>query len=402
MQGLNMAAAGGHPPSAAAALPPSKDLKQGHESAAERPTKSVGGGAGGGHNDNSASSVSPAINGGGPPTSHASGGGGSGGGSGVSSSSGGGGGSSSSSGGPPKKMSWATVASQPAKPTPSAVKNKKPGVLSPPVLPGKPNLDIGTWEGGVAAPAAPPPVHQNGGGPPPLMSIPPPSGPPKQSGPPQRGGGGGWAGVAGPRGGGGRPPSGGGPPPPMGNGFNPVTHGAGGGPMAHPQPPPSHPVLDSLKSTNNYNPREFDLNPKNARFFVVKSYSEDDIHRSIKYEIWCSTGRMRAMGYLVNSISNGINSWPGHLKYIFFMELPANKKLNLYLNLKVQNTSCTKKIVCKPRVQEFTKLSEHNLANKHIFCLFLYAQLFLACKHYFPTILEHKKKSTAVVCFLQA
>merc|ERR1719206_1481370 len=29
--------------------------------------------------------------------------------------------------------------------------------------------------------------------------------------------------------------------------------------------------------------------PKNARFFVVKSYSEDDIHRSIKYEIWCST-----------------------------------------------------------------------------------------------------------------
>lgn len=26
-----------------------------------------------------------------------------------------------------------------------------------------------------------------------------------------------------------------------------------------------------------------------SRFFVIKSYSEDDIHRSIKYEIWCST-----------------------------------------------------------------------------------------------------------------
>ncbi|ESO12741.1 hypothetical protein HELRODRAFT_62837, partial [Helobdella robusta] len=26
-----------------------------------------------------------------------------------------------------------------------------------------------------------------------------------------------------------------------------------------------------------------------ARFFVIKSYSEDDIHRSIKYQIWCST-----------------------------------------------------------------------------------------------------------------
>ena len=40
---------------------------------------------------------------------------------------------------------------------------------------------------------------------------------------------------------------------------------------------------------NEYNPIDFDMNPKNARFFVVKSYSEDDIHRSIKYEIWCST-----------------------------------------------------------------------------------------------------------------
>ena len=38
-----------------------------------------------------------------------------------------------------------------------------------------------------------------------------------------------------------------------------------------------------------YNPKEFDLNPKNARFFVIKSFSEDDIHRSIKYSIWCST-----------------------------------------------------------------------------------------------------------------
>ena len=56
-----------------------------------------------------------------------------------------------------------------------------------------------------------------------------------------------------------------------------------------PPSPPSHPVLDELQSVNNYNPRDFDMNPKNARFFVLKSYSEDDIHRSIKYEIWCST-----------------------------------------------------------------------------------------------------------------
>ena len=48
-------------------------------------------------------------------------------------------------------------------------------------------------------------------------------------------------------------------------------------------------VLDKLKTTNKYNPKEFDLNPKAIRFFIIKSYSEDDIHRSIKYGIWCST-----------------------------------------------------------------------------------------------------------------
>lgn len=67
-------------------------------------------------------------------------------------------------------------------------------------------------------------------------------------------------------------------------------------------------VLEELRDKNNYNPAEFNLeNAASARyiikeyplihiffiysfrFFVIKSYSEDDIHRSIKYEIWCST-----------------------------------------------------------------------------------------------------------------
>merc|ERR1711997_629067 len=65
------------------------------------------------------------------------------------------------------------------------------------------------------------------------------------------------------------------------NNVNPV---APAGPPGKPNP-----VLESLKSINDYNPKSFDLNPKNARYFVIKSFSEDDIHRSIKYEIWCST-----------------------------------------------------------------------------------------------------------------
>ncbi len=77
-------------------------------------------------------------------------------------------------------------------------------------------------------------------------------------------------------------------------GFSSLDRGGGGGPSSGMSMnigggTKSHPVLDTLKSANDYNPRNFDLNPTNARFFVIKSFSEDDIHRSIKYEIWCST-----------------------------------------------------------------------------------------------------------------
>ncbi|XP_055908943.1 YTH domain-containing family protein isoform X2 [Eupeodes corollae] len=52
----------------------------------------------------------------------------------------------------------------------------------------------------------------------------------------------------------------------------------------------SETVLKQLRGRNNYNPIEMDLqNAALTRYFVIKSYSEDDIHRSIKYEIWCST-----------------------------------------------------------------------------------------------------------------
>ena len=37
------------------------------------------------------------------------------------------------------------------------------------------------------------------------------------------------------------------------------------------------------------NPATFDCSPKSARFFIIKSYSEDDIHMSIKHGIWAST-----------------------------------------------------------------------------------------------------------------
>ncbi|KAF7363934.1 YTH domain-containing protein [Mycena sanguinolenta] len=56
------------------------------------------------------------------------------------------------------------------------------------------------------------------------------------------------------------------------------------------QPFANTPVdVPSLIATKGYNPAEFNLRPNFARFFVIKSYTEDDVHKSLKYEIWSST-----------------------------------------------------------------------------------------------------------------
>lgn len=52
---------------------------------------------------------------------------------------------------------------------------------------------------------------------------------------------------------------------------------------------PKPQIIDELIMKNHYNPAEYSNPSEGSRFFVIKSYSEDDIHRSIKYEIWCST-----------------------------------------------------------------------------------------------------------------
>lgn len=38
-----------------------------------------------------------------------------------------------------------------------------------------------------------------------------------------------------------------------------------------------------------YNKADFNLEYQNAKFFIIKSYSEDDVHKSVKYNVWAST-----------------------------------------------------------------------------------------------------------------
>ncbi|XP_013381792.1 YTH domain-containing family protein 1 isoform X2 [Lingula anatina] len=153
-------------------------------------------------------------------------------------------------GGAPKKMTWASIASQPAKPQPQ-IKSKT--IPRAPVPPGKQNMDIGQWDKANAAKQAGQ-ARQAWGPPRNRGSVQPYSTGPSANAPMSNSGNAGLANISAPA----APPA------------------------------SSHPVLDKLKSANQYNPKEFTV-PKNSRFFIIKSYSEDDIHRSIKYSIWCST-----------------------------------------------------------------------------------------------------------------
>ncbi|CAH7686696.1 YT521-B-like domain-domain-containing protein [Phakopsora pachyrhizi] len=57
----------------------------------------------------------------------------------------------------------------------------------------------------------------------------------------------------------------------------------------HGQATPISADVQELARLKGYNPAQFNLQPKNARFFVIKSYTEEDVHKSLKYEIWAST-----------------------------------------------------------------------------------------------------------------
>ncbi|KAH1099252.1 hypothetical protein J1N35_016173 [Gossypium stocksii] len=57
------------------------------------------------------------------------------------------------------------------------------------------------------------------------------------------------------------------------------------------------PLDSSVKKENlglnlykdKYNLQDFQTEYENAKFFVIKSYSEDDVHKSVKYDVWSST-----------------------------------------------------------------------------------------------------------------
>ncbi|XP_072917914.1 YTH domain-containing family protein 1-like isoform X1 [Hemitrygon akajei] len=186
----------------------------------------------------------------------------------------------------PKPTSWAAIASKPAKPQPK-LKPKTGAAVGSSALPPPPikhNMDIGTWDNKGPVAKAPPPnqvpttqvvPQQQLTQPPPTQQLQIPQQPfqnPQQ--PPQNR----W--IA---------PRNRGAAFGQNNGPGNENNSLGNVPVSSPPSNETHPVLEKLKAAYSYNPKDFDWNVKNGRVFIIKSYSEDDIHRSIKYSIWCST-----------------------------------------------------------------------------------------------------------------
>ncbi|MBA0702064.1 hypothetical protein Goari_026996, partial [Gossypium aridum] len=48
-------------------------------------------------------------------------------------------------------------------------------------------------------------------------------------------------------------------------------------------------IVSLVPDTDQYNREDFPDSYSDAMFFVIKSYSEDDVHKSIKYNVWAST-----------------------------------------------------------------------------------------------------------------
>lgn len=76
---------------------------------------------------------------------------------------------------------------------------------------------------------------------------------------------------------------------------SPLPHQNGFGHQLSAPPTPVFPPVQyapdvaALVAAKGYNPPVFNLQPQNARFFVIKSFTEDDVFKSIKFEIWSST-----------------------------------------------------------------------------------------------------------------
>lgn len=73
------------------------------------------------------------------------------------------------------------------------------------------------------------------------------------------------------------------------NGFGPITLAVKGQKLPLTENNNKEDNLPLIPNKEEYNREDFPEDYSDAKFFVIKSYSEDDVHKSIKYSVWAST-----------------------------------------------------------------------------------------------------------------
>jgi YTH domain-containing family protein len=77
-------------------------------------------------------------------------------------------------------------------------------------------------------------------------------------------------------------------------------------------------------NAKQFNRDEFPVDHPNAKFYVIKSYSEDDAHKSIKYGVWSSTpnGNRRLDAAYMDAQRGSSGNSKGCPVFLFFSVFP--------------------------------------------------------------------------------
>jgi hypothetical protein len=104
-----------------------------------------------------------------------------------------------------------------------------------------------------------------------------------------------------------------------------LRHARGQGPATSSPVNSEAAALGTLVNREQYNQPDFVTNYEHAKFFVIKSYSEDDVHKSIKYNVWASTpaGNKRLDAAFLEAQNKVASGKPGSCPvFLFFSVRP--------------------------------------------------------------------------------
>lgn len=99
-------------------------------------------------------------------------------------------------------------------------------------------------------------------------------------------------------------------------------------------------------SRDQYNRVDFPVEFVNAKFFVIKSYSEDDVHKSIKYNVWSSTPNGNKKLNAAYEDAKIISAGDSRGCPIFLFFSVSNLFLTLYLKLLADDLFYVFMILC--------------------------------------------------------